>query len=392
MKITRRLFLLLAFVFSTACFAQTHLSSDTAYVGTYTDKTGSKGIYALTFDPLTGKLTDQRLVAETPNPSWVLVHPNGKFLYAANESGKQSAITTFSINPQTKALTQLNQVPSGGEDPCHLAFDKTGKFLFAANYTSGTVAVFPILPNGKLGEHTVVAKDSGTLGPNKERQEGPHAHWVQVSADNRELLVADLGLDRVLVYDFDAAKGTLVFHNEAAGAKPNFAQNNLELAPGSGPRHVAISRSRDPQSFVYVLGEIDSTVTLLSRSKEGVFTSVQKVPMLPNGFSGRNEAAEIEIHPNGKFLYASNRGLDSIAVFSINHSSGALTSVGSFPTGGKEPRHFAIDPTGHYLLAENENTNSIVVFRIDSATGALSQVSTLENIPGPVCLTFYQAN
>src|SRR5882724_9073809 len=177
------------------------------FVGTYTDKTDSKGIYAYEFDAATGKLAPKGLAAETSNPSWLVIHPNGKWAYAANESGKQSTISAFSIDAKSAKLTLLNKLPALGEDPCYLSFDKTGKYLFVANYTSGNVVVFPILPDGKLGEHTADVKDVGTLGPNKERQEAPHAHWITDLGG--EVFVADLGLDRVLVYSFDSSKGTL---------------------------------------------------------------------------------------------------------------------------------------------------------------------------------------
>ncbi|HSC46072.1 MAG TPA: lactonase family protein, partial [Candidatus Acidoferrum sp.] len=300
------------------------------------------------------------------------VHPSGKFLYAANERGKDSTISAFAIDAKSGKLTLLNQLPALGEDPCHLSFDRTGKFLLTANYSSGNVAVFPILPDGKLGEHTALVTDQGATGPDAKRQEGPHAHWTGVSEHNRYVYVADLGLDKVVVYKFDAAKGTLAAA-DAATAKP-----------GTGPRHVAFARDR---KFMYLLGEIDSTVTVFSNDNEK-FTSIQKLPMLPNGFSGRNDAAEIEIHPNGKFLYASNRGHDSLAVYAIDPKKGTLTPVEDVPTGGKEPRHFAIDPTGKFLLAENQNTNSIVEFRIDQSTGKLTPTGETLSVPSPVCISF----
>ena len=348
------------------------------FVGTYTDKTDSKGIYAYEFDASTGKLAPQGLAAETSNPSWLVIHPNGKWAYAANESGKQSTISAFSIDAKSAKLTLLNQLLAQGEDPCHLSLDKTGKYLFAANYTSGNVVVFPILPDGKLGEHTSAIKDAGPLGPNKERQEGPHAHWIGTSGNNRLAYVADLGMDRMFIYKFDVTNGTL-------SATTDSTSQAAELKPGTGPRHVAFSTDR---SHMYVLGEIESTVTVFAVKHDEQFGPIQSLPMLPARFSSRNDAAELEIHLSGKFLYASNRGHDSIAVFRIDDLKGTLSSVGIFPTGGKEPRHFAIDPTCRFLLAENQNSNSIVVFRIDPATGALSQVSITEGIPSPVCLTF----
>ena len=354
-----------------------------ALVGTYTNNTASKGIYAFDFDSESGKLTAKGVAAETPDPSWVVIHPNGKFVYAVNESGKKSSITAFALDAKSAKLTQLNQLPALGEDPCYLSFDKTGKYLFVANYTSGNVVVFPILADGKLGEHTADIKNAGALGPNKERQEAPHAHWVEPSAGNRFAYVADLGLDRVLIYPFDAAKGTLTAPSGAgSGAEGAFS---VKLTPGTGPRHAAFSSNGN---FLYVLGEMQSTVSVFANEHQEVWRPVQQISALPELFTGRNDAAEIAIHPSGKWLFTSNRGHDTIAVFTINHTDGTLRKTGDFPTGGQEPRHFAIDPTGQFLLAENQNSNTIVVFRIDSATGVLTKVSETTDIPSPVCLMF----
>jgi 6-phosphogluconolactonase len=347
-----------------------------AYVGNYTKKTESKGIYQFRFDADTGKMSALELAGETQDPSWVVVHPSGKYLYAANETGKGSTVSAFAIDPKTAKLTFLNSLPALGEDPCHLSFDRTGKFLLSANYTSGNVVVYPILGDGKLGEPTANVTDHGTTGPNTKRQDRSHAHWIATSSLNRFVYVSDLGVDRVLVYKFDAAKGTLSPFSDSATAKP-----------GSGPRHVAWSHDA---RLMYVLGELDSTVTVFSNDGEK-FTSIQTIPMLPAGFSGRNDAAEIELHPSGKFLYASNRGEDSIVVYAIDPKSGQLTLVQDVPTGGKEPRHFAIDPTGKFLLAENQNTNNIVEFRIDQATGKLTSTGEVLSVPSPICLAFLPA-
>jgi len=378
MKITSRCFAIASFCLLAIlpAFPQSPNQKLLVFVGTYTDRTDSKGIYAFEFDAASGNLAPKGIAAETSNPSWLVLHPNGKWAYAANESGKQSTISAFSIDAKSAKLTLLNKLPAAGEDPCYLSFDKTGKYLFVANYTSGNVVVFPILPDGKLGEHTSVVKDAGTLGPNKERQEAPHAHWIEPDRSNRRVYVADLGLDRVLINAFDPGTGKLV----------PAATSGVPLAPGTGPRHAAFSASGD---FLYVVGEMLSTITLCVPEALHGFQQAQVIPMLPPDFKNRNEAAEIAIHPNGKWLFASNRGHDSIAIFTIDPTTGTLRLTAKIPTGGKEPRHFAIDPTGRFLLAENQNSNSIVVFRIDPATGALSQVSTTEGIPGPVCLTFY---
>jgi 6-phosphogluconolactonase len=347
-----------------------------AYVGTYTAKTHSKGIYEFDFDSATGKMSAVQVAGEATDPSWVAVHPNGKFLYSVNETGKASTVSAFAIEPKSRRLALLNQVPALGEDPCYLSFDKTGRFLFVANYTSGNVAVFPILADGKLGQATALQQDRGELGPNKERQGAPHAHFIAPSEHNRFVYVADLGLDRVLIYKFDSAKGTLAQVSENSWAT---------LQPGTGPRHVAFS---EDGNFMYVVGEMASAVSVFTNENQATFRAIQTIPMLPAGFSGRNDAAEIEIHPSGKFLYASNRGHDSILVFAVDATKGTLKQVDDVPTGGKEPRHFAIDPTGRFLLAENQLSDSIVEFRVDPATGKLTPTGEALSVPSPVCIAF----
>jgi len=389
MKITSRCFVfaLLCLLAILPAFPQAPNQKFLVFVGTYTDKTDSKGIYAYEFDASTGKLSPKGLAAETSNPSWVVIHPNGNWAYAANESGKQSAISAFSIDAKSARLTLLNKLPSVGEDPCYLSFDKTGKYLFVANYTSGNVVVFPILPDGKLGAATANVKDQGTLGPNKERQEGPHAHWIQASESGASIYVADLGLDEVLEYRFDSANGRLSGPSRLSHFSNRQYDPSARLASGTGPRHAVFSADG---ADMYVLGELQSTVTAvhLIGTDDYVPTSFQRISALPTGFSGRNDAAEIAMHPSGKFLYTSNRGADTIGVFNVEQKGGRLSLAAYVPTGGKEPRHFAIDPTGRFLLAENQNSNSIVVFGISPATGALAQISITEGVPSPVCLAF----
>ena len=384
MKITCRIFsfvfLLGLFVFPVAGGSADKPAASRKYlvfVGTYTTKTQSKGIYEYEFDADTGKLTPKGLAAETRDPSWVAVHPSGKFLYAANEAGKTSAVSAFAIDKKDGKLTLLNQMPALGEDPCYISLDRTGKYVFVANYTSGNIVVFPIDTDGRLGAATANVRDEGKLGPNKERQDGPHAHWIETSPDNRFAFVADLGLDAILSYRFDASKGSLTPN------KPFFLR---PLTAGAGPRHATFSPGG---GHFYVLSEIDSTVTAFAYAPDhGVFGYLGGVPMLPAGFEGRNDAAEIAVNPNGKFLYASNRGHDSIAVFAIEPSKGTLTFVAHVPTGGKEPRHFAIDPSGKYLLAENQLSNNIVVFKIDPATGGLTPTGQVVEVPSPVNIAF----
>lgn len=357
-----------------------------AYIGSYTTKTDSKGIYEFRFDSATGKMSALQLAAETKDPSWVVVHPNGKFLYAANEHGKDSTISAFAIEPKTDKLTRLNEMPALGEDPCYLSFDHTGEFLFVANYTSGNVVVFPTGADGKLGTATANVHDEGKVGTNKERQDAPHAHWIEPSIDNNSVYVADLGLDRVLHYGFDSTKGALSAGPVRSEWSRSVIDPSAKLPPGTGPRHVTLSSGGQ----MYVLSELKSTVTVfhVTGTDDFVPTSIQRISTLPKGFSGRNDAAEIAVHPSGKFLYTSNRGNNTIAVFNVQRQGGRLSLVANVPTGGKEPRHFAIDPTGNFLLAENQNSNTIVEFRIDAATGKLTPTGETLYVPSPVCITF----
>lgn len=351
------------------------------YVGTYTEEGGkSKGIYAFRYDAKTSEITPLGLAAETTNPSWVAVHPNGRFLYAVNEvqnyKGPNSGgVSAFSIDRATGKLTFLNEVPSRGADPCYISVDKTGKYVLVANYTGGSLAVFPVLADGKLGEASSFVQHSGH-GTNPERQEGPHVHSVDLSADNRFAMVDDLGLDELLVYKFDSAKGSV------APNDPSFTK----LSPGSGPRHFAL---RPDGKFAYVISEMGHTVTVFSNDgASGKFQTVQTITTLPKGFTGRNDDAEIQVHPSGKFLYASNRGDDSIAIYAIDEAKGTLTQLAIVPTGGKEPRSFEIDPTGTLLFAANQKSDSIVVFRIDPKTGQLTPTGKVLDVGAPVCVKF----
>lgn len=350
-----------------------------AFVGTYTTKTQSKGIYAFRYDATNGKLNPIGVAAETPDPSFVVVHPAGKFLYAVNEGGKASFVTSFALDRKTGKLTQLNQVPSLGEDPCYIALDQTGKYLLVANYTSGTLAVFPILFDGKIGEKTALNQDSGQLGPNKERQEGPHAHWIETSTNDRYALAADLGLDQILIFQFDARKGTLGPHIPPAAP----------LKAGSGPRHAIFSPNG---KFLFVVSELSSTATSFSYdAKTGDLKQINSVSTLAPEFTGRNDVAEVAIHPSGRFLYVSNRGMDNIAVFGVDVKKGKLTPVGGTPTGGKEPRHFTFDPSGNFLFAENQFSDTIVTFHVDTSTGQLTPTGDNVSVPSPVCLKFIPA-
>jgi 6-phosphogluconolactonase len=373
------LLLLIVFLATNVSSAKQKNKNYMLFVGTYT-KTTSKGIYAYHYDAVSGQLKPLGLAAESVNPSFLAVDHSGKFLYAVNEvsdyqGAASGAVTAFAINRRSGQLSRLNQVSSRGADPCYLALDATGKYLLVANYTGGNVAVFPVLKEGRLGESSAMVQHTGR-GPNPQRQEAPHAHWIETTADNRFAIAADLGLDKLLVYRFDAANGSLLL-NDPASAK---------VEPGAGPRHVAFSSD---QKFAYSVNELQSTVTAFSYDEaNGVLKPVQTISTLPKDFAGTNDTAEIQLHPNGKFLYASNRGHDSIAVFSVAPGTGGLALIGSFPTGGKTPRHFAIDPSGSHLLVANQESNNIVVFRIDAGTGRLTPTGEIESVASPVCLVF----
>ena len=349
------------------------------YVGTYTEKE-SKGIYAYRFDAASTQLTPLGLAAETTNPSFLAIDPSGRFLYAVNEvqnykGASSGAVSSFGIDQQNAKLSPLNEVPSRGADPCYITFDKTGKFALIANYTGGSVAVFPVRPNGDIGESSAFVQHTGS-SINKERQAGPHAHWIETTPDNRFAIAVDLGLDKLLVYRFDATKGSLTPND------PPYAS----LDPGAGPRHLAFHPNG---KLAYVVNELQSTITAFTYDpSRGTLQKLNTVSTLPKNFTGVNDTAEIHVHPSGKFLYASNRGHDSIALFSIDGRTGALTLVDHFPTQGKTPRDFDIDPTGKFLFVANQGTNNIVVFRIDLNNGKLTPTGQILQVPSPVCLKF----
>jgi 6-phosphogluconolactonase len=386
MKIPLRIFGLALFAAATlalspASWGQKHDSYYLVYVGTYTTKQTSKGIYAYNFNAATGQLTSIGLAAESTDPSFVAVHPNGKYLYAVNEVGdfngmQSGAVTAFAIDPKSGALKLLNQVSTHGAGPCYVSLDKSGRFVLVANYDGGSVATFAIQDDGSLSLVKGFVQHSGS-SVDKERQQAPHAHWIGVSPDNRFALVADLGLDDVMVYKLDDVRGGLTPNS------PPFTQ----MKPGSGPRHLAFHPNG---KFAYVVNEMASTVTALAYSaQKGSLSALQTLPMLPQDYSGVREAAEIAVHPSGKFLYASNRGTaNSIAAYKIDAVKGTLTAAGTFSTKGMIPRNFAIDPTGAFLLAANQDSGNIVVFRIDATTGALTPTDQVEAVPAPVCITF----
>jgi 6-phosphogluconolactonase len=347
------------------------------YIGTYTEHS-SKGIYSYRFNAETGKATSLGIAAETTNPSFLAVEPTKKFLYAVNEISeyegqKTGGVSAFVIDPKTGKLTFLNEVSSEGPGPCHITLDRTGKYVLVANYDGGSLAAYPMLDDGRLGKPSAKVQHSGH-GADPERQGKPHAHWIGLSPDNRFAFAVDLGLDKVLIYRFDPGKGTLVPNDPAFAA----------VDPGAGPRHFSL----DPSGkFGYVINELGSTITAFSHdAKAGALQKMQTISTLPEDFKGKNDTAEIVVHPNGKFLYGSNRGHDSIAVFAINRANGSLKPIDYVSTQGKTPRNFEIDPSGGYLFAADQDSDKVVVFRIDPNTGHLTPTGEVLQVPSPVCV------
>jgi 6-phosphogluconolactonase len=347
------------------------------YVGTYTTGKKSEGIYLYRLNMISGALSYVRTAKGVVDPSFLAVDRSRRFLYAVNEvtefGGKPGgAVSAFSIEQGDGNLTFLNQQPSLGGAPCHLILDQTGRFLLVANYVGGNVSVLPIERDGRLGAPTELVQHQGHSV--KPEQEGPHAHCVTQDHAGPYLLPTDLGLDKIMVYKFDAKKGKL---------RPN-AEPSATLKTGAGPRHLSFHPGG---KFAYVINELDSTITAFAyRQATGTLGEVQIVSTLPKDFSGKNSCAEIAVAPDGKFLYGSNRGHDSIVVFAIDEQTGRLAYVEHQPTQGKTPRHFTIDPTGAFLLAANQNSDTIVVFRINHGNGKLAATGKPTEVPSPVCL------
>jgi 6-phosphogluconolactonase len=347
------------------------------YVGTYT-RGESKGIYIYRLDLVSGALESAGVVSGLDNPSFLAIHPEQGHLYAVNEVrsfvGKPSgAVSAFAIDRGTGHLTLLNQQASVGSGPCHLTVDRTGKFVLVANYGSGSVCVLPIDGQGKLGEATDFVQHQGS-SVNPRRQAGPHAHSITLDPTNRYAFAADLGLDKVLIYGLDLKRGKLIPHD----------QPWVQVKPGAGPRHFAFHPSG---RYAYLITELDNTVIAFAYdSARGSLQEIQTVPALPASFQGASYAADLHVSPSGRFLYGSNRGHDSIAIFSVEEGSGRLTPVGHEPTQGRTPRGFALDPTGRLLLVANQDSNTVVTFRVDPDTGGLTATGHVAEVPTPVCL------
>jgi 6-phosphogluconolactonase len=362
------------------------------YVGTYTNaKNGSKGIYRYDFDPATGKLTPAGLAAEAVNPSFLAIHPSGKYLFAVGEfnagPSKAIGVAAYRINPETGTLAFINGRASEGVAPCHVTVDKAGKNAIVANYGSGSVAVFEIGEDGALSRPTDVIQHAGK-GPDPKRQEGPHAHSTTLDPANHFAIVADLGLDELEVYHFNPVAG--VRPRTAAGhaGRLTLASTNYHTAPGAGPRHFAF---HPDGKRAYVINELNSTLSTLDYdAAHGALTQRQTVSTLPAGWKGNSTCAEVVVHPSGKFVYGSNRGHDSIAAFAIE-PDGKLKLIGHQGEGVKTPRNFNIDPSGKWMIVANQDGNSLVVFKIDQQTGALSPTGVKADVGGPVCVKFWPA-
>jgi 6-phosphogluconolactonase len=349
------------------------------FVGTYTQPGKSQGIYRLDFDPATGAISHPTLAAEMTNPSFLAIHPDGKTLYAVGE------VSTFEGKPaggaaafalEGDSLRKRSEASTGSPGPCHLVVDPSGRYLLTANYGGGSVTLLPLGPDGAVGAAAQVVQHEGkSVDP--QRQEGPHAHGVHFDPAGKLLAVPDLGLDQVRLYRLDAAAGKL------AASKPAFAT----VAPGSGPRHFAF---HPDGKHAYVINEMASTVTVFDYdAARGTLTPAQTISTLPEGVAGSNlSTAEIAVHPSGRFVYGSNRGHDSLAVFVVDPATGTLKAAGHVPTGGKTPRNFAIDPSGRYLLAANQDSDTVVVFRVNLESGELTPTGSSARVPMPVSLLF----
>ena len=342
--------------------------------GTYTSGK-SEGIYVYQFNSDVGAVKAVSSV-KISNPSFVAVSPDEKFVYAveenAAEKGKGGSISAFSFDKTAGKLTYINRQSSAGDHPCYVSVDKTGKWVAAGNYTSGSLSLLPVQADGSLGEATTIIKHAGQ-GFNKARQASPHVHGTFFSPDNRFLLVPDLGIDKVMMYAFDEITGKLT------PAKQPFA----ESLPGAGPRHLSFHPTN---KYAYLMQELSGTVTVF-KYKKGKLMKKQVISSMPAGDTSFAGSADIHVSPDGKFLYASNRAeSNTIAIFSINKKNGKLTPAGHQSTLGKTPRNFNFDPTGNFLLVANQNSDQVVIFKINKATGLLTDTGNRIDVGKPVCL------
>jgi len=347
-------------------------------IGTYTR--GSGGIHLVEMDDHTGALEYRHLAAECVNPSFLVVSPDRKSVFTVHETADYKGANTGSVgafccDPITGKLTLRNTQSSHGSYPCHITISKSGKHVLVANYGSGTLAVLPVLHEGSLADASCIIQHHGS-SVNSSRQEGPHAHSVNLDASNRFALACDLGTDQILIYRFDGTHGALTPSKPAAVA----------ARPGAGPRHLAFHPNG---RIAYVINELDSTIAAYRyASADGSLALIDTVSTLPTGFSGASTTAEVVVHPAGKWVYGSNRGHDSIAVFAVNPGSGALRPVGHVSTEGKTPRNFVCHPSGSFLVVGNQESDTLIVFQIDLRTGIPRPTQHRVSVPQPVCVRF----
>jgi len=355
------------------------------YIGTYTRtephvQGKAEGIYVYRLDRASGALHYLSMAAGVVNPSFLAVDAARHYLYAVQEldayAGQPGgAVSAFAIDPHTSALTLINHQPTHGAHPCYVGIDNTGRYVLVANYGGGSVSVFPIGADGALAPATTVVQQQGVA----THHDRPHAHSIVDTPDSRYLLAPDCGLDRIFIYRLDAERGTLIEHD------PPWAM----LAPGAGPRHLAFHPSG---STLFCINERNSTITALAYEPDGaVLRELQTVSTLPDGFADPNSCADIHIDPTGRFLYGSNRGHNSIAIFAVDATTMRLRSLGHASTAGRTPRNFAIDATGTFLLVANQDTDTVVTLRIDQATGALAATEQIASVPSPVCVKIVAA-
>ncbi len=345
------------------------------YIGTWTHlDANSEGIYIYRLDLSSGALEFAGLVPESDDPSYLAVDPKHRFIYVVHEVRKpHGTVSAFSIHPETGALTHLSERSTQSGGPCYLSMDKTGKLVLVSNYHGGSVTVLPVEQDGQLGEATDHVQHHGS-SVNPGRQGEPHPHSILVDPSNRFAFVPDLGIDKVMIYQLDLPSGTL---------QPNDPPW-VEVKPGAGPRHLIFH----PEGrYAFLANELDSTVSSFNYSEStGSLQEVSTLPTLPDGFEGANYPSDIHVVPSGAFVYASNRGHDSIAIFAVDQKTGELTPVGHESTQGRTPRGFAIDPTGTFLLAANQDTNTVITLKIDPETGELEPTGHVAEVPGPVCM------
>jgi 6-phosphogluconolactonase len=350
-------------------------STNRVFVGTYTRDCPSEGIYAYDLDPATGRLTALGLAARAENPSFLAIDPSKRFLYAVSERGGPigGAVIAYAVEPGGVELGELNTRSTMGSSACHVAVDQTSRCVFAANYGSGSVAAFPVTADGSLGERSALMPHAGS-GPNRKRQEGPHAHSVTVGPSNELLFVADLGIDRIVVYRIDAERAQLKRHDPPT----------VKTAHGAGPRHMAFHPSG---RSTYVINELNGTMTAYAYAPlSGTLTEINTLSTLPEGYAGANLCADVHVRPDGRFVYGTNRGHDSVVAYAIDPATGAISFVDRVGSGGKHPRNFAITPGGYYLLVANMESNNIVTFAVNRETGHVKPTGDVVEIAKPVCV------